>query len=135
MQKVDQASPRNGDDEDRAPTDPLASAVRESVEKLTAGDKEFLVEIIDTFLEDAPGMLETMRESVEQDKAPDLRLAAHSLKSNCADFGAESLRELCRQAEMLGKEGSLDGANSLVTQAKVEYDKLETVLKTLRAQA
>ena len=134
-QKVDQASPRNGDGEDQAPADPLAAAVRESVETLTAGDKEFLVEIIDTFLEDAPGMLATMRESVEQDKAPDLRLAAHSLKSNCADFGAESLRELCRQAEMLGSEGSLGGASSLVTQAKVEYEKLETVLKTLRAQA
>ena len=37
-----------------------------------------------------------MREGVEHSKAADLRIAAHSLKSNSADFGAETLRELCR---------------------------------------
>jgi HPt (histidine-containing phosphotransfer) domain-containing protein len=80
-------------------------------------------------------MLETMRESVEQGKALELRIAAHSLKSNSVDFGAESLGDLCRQAEMLGRDDNLGGANNLVTQARLEYEKLEAVLKTLRAQA
>ncbi len=132
---MDHASPRRSDGEDRASANPLASKVRESVEKLTGGDRDFLAELIDTFLEDAPGMLETMRESVEQGKALELRIAAHSLKSNSVDFGAESLGDLCRRAEILGRDDNLGGANNLVTQAREEYEKLEAVLKTLRAQA
>ena len=76
-----------------------------------------------------------MREGVDLGNAADLRLAAHSLKSNCADFGAETLRELCREAEAIGKNGVLEGADSLVTQARSEYEAVEAVLKKLRSEA
>ena len=75
-----------------------------------------------------------MREGVDQSKAADLRIAAHSLKSNSADFGAEALRELCKQAELLGQEGKLEGADSLVSQAASVYVAVESALKTLRGE-
>ena len=80
-----------------------------------------MAEIIDTFLEDAPDLVANMRKGVDQGNAADLRIAAHSLKSNSADFGAETLRELCKQAELLGKMGELDGADNLVSRAASEY--------------
>ncbi len=101
---------------------------------MTGGDREFMAEIIDTFLEDAPDLVANMRKGVDQGNAADLRLAAHSLKSNSADFGAETLRELCKQAELLGKMGELDGADSLVSRAASEYAVVETALKTLRSE-
>ena len=114
--------------------DELGATLRESLEKLTGGDKEFMAEIIDTFLEDAPDLVANMRKGVDQGNAADLRLAAHSLKSNSADFGAETLRELCKQAELLGKMGELDGADNLVSRAASEYAAVETALKTLRSE-
>ena len=114
--------------------DELGATLRESLEKLTGGDKEFMAEIIDTFLEDAPDLVANMRKGVDQGNAADLRIAAHSLKSNSADFGAETLRELCKQAELLGKMGELDGADNLVSRAASEYAAVETALKTLRSE-
>jgi CheY-like chemotaxis protein/HPt (histidine-containing phosphotransfer) domain-containing protein len=116
------------------PADELGATLRESLEKLTGGDKEFMAEIIDTFLDDAPDLLAKMREGVDHSNAADLRIAAHSLKSNSADFGAETLRELCKQAELLGQEGRLEGADSLVSQAASVYVAVESALKTLRTE-
>ena len=115
-----------------ASADELEAALRKSLEKLTGGDLEFMAEIIDTFLDDAPDLLAKMRDGVEHSNAADLRLAAHSLKSNSADFGAETLRELCKQAELLGEQGRLEGADSLVSRATSEYATIESALKTLR---
>ena len=112
----------------------LESTMRESLEKLTGGDREFMAEIIDTFLDDAPDLLTRMREGVDHSNAADLRIAAHSLKSNSADFGAETLRELCKQAELLGEEGRLEGADSLVSQAASVYAAVESALKSLRSE-
>ena len=115
-------------------TEDLGATLRESLEKLTGGDKEFMGEIIDTFLEDAPDLVANMRKGVDQGNAADLRLAAHSLKSNSADFGAETLRELCKQAELLGQTGELEGADGLVSRAASAYAVVETALKTLRSE-
>jgi CheY-like chemotaxis protein len=113
-------------------SDGLAATVRESLDSLAAGDSEFLLEIIDTFLEDTPDLLQQMSRGVKQAEPASLRIAAHSLKSNSADFGAEILRDLCKQAEAMGREGALDGADALVAQAVSEYVKLEEILTEMR---
>ena len=75
---------------------------------------------------------EKMQLAVKTGEASDLRLAAHSLKSNSADFGADVLRDLCKNGESMGKEGKLNGAGELVSNVIDEYKKLETVLQKLR---
>ncbi len=117
-----------------ATIDELGATLRESLEKLTGGDKEFMAEIIDTFLEDAPDLVANMRKGVDEGNAANLRIAAHSLKSNSADFGAETLRELCKQAELLGQRGELKGADSLVSRAMSEFAVVESALKSLRRE-
>ena len=112
----------------------LATTVRESLDKMADGDTEFLLEMIDIYLSDAPEMLEQMRKGIEQVEPSELRIAAHSLKSNSADFGAEKLRDLCKQGEALGRDGTVDGADVIVAQAFSEYAKLEEVLKEIQAE-
>ncbi len=112
----------------------LESAVRNSIESLTQGDREFKLQLIDAFLEDGPNLLKKMRCSVENGEPGKLRLAAHSLKSNSADLGAEAMRNLCKNGEIMGKNGGLSGADELVSSAIVEYEKLEAVLRTLREE-
>ena len=53
----------------------------------TAG-AEFAAELVDTFLEEASGMLAELRSARAENHAERFRRAAHSLKSNSNTFGA-----------------------------------------------
>jgi HPt (histidine-containing phosphotransfer) domain-containing protein len=111
----------------------LDAASLESLREL--GGEEFLGELIDTFLTEAPTMLATIRSSIEQGDADELRRAAHTLKSNAATFGAEVLAERCRELEDRAKGGELGGAGELAAGIGVEYVDVERALAALRAGA
>jgi PAS domain S-box-containing protein len=97
------------------------------------GGEDFLAEVIDAFLADAPGLLVTVRRSLEDGSNEELRRAAHTLKSNGATLGAEAFAELCRTLEQRAKTGELEGASELVDQIEAEYRPLEEALSALRA--
>ena len=86
----------------------------EKLQRLADGDRNFMLEMINTYLEDAPKLLADMRAAIDTGNAPQLRMAAHSLKSNSAEFGATQLANLGRELEMMGKLGEMEGS----------YDKL-----------
>ena len=65
----------------------------------TAG-AEFVRELIDTFLAEAPAMLASLDQSRATGNAADFRRAAHSLKSNSNTFGALALGALARDLEL-----------------------------------
>lgn len=93
------------------------------------GGQEYLVELIDAFLEDAPQLLSQLRRGFEDADASTLTRAAHTLKSNSAEFGATSLHHLCKDLEAMGKAGTLDGAAQLVTQTETEYERVKVALE------
>jgi CheY-like chemotaxis protein len=109
-----------------------ASAV-ESLRDL--GGEEFVAEVIDTFLSDAPALMETLRTTYEQGQTEGLRRAAHTLKSNGQTFGAGRFSKLCRELEERARSGELDGAAELVDRIEREYAALEQTLAALRATA
>jgi CheY-like chemotaxis protein len=109
----------------------LAAAALEKLREL--GGDDFLGELIDTFLADAPSLLATLRRALEQDEADEARRAAHTLKSNGATFGAEDFSELCRELEARAKDGRLEGAEQLVDRIDGEYARLQEALAALRA--
>jgi CheY-like chemotaxis protein/HPt (histidine-containing phosphotransfer) domain-containing protein len=67
----------------------------------TAG-ADFVVELVDAFLEDAPAMLAELRTAHAASDPDTFRRAAHSLKSNSATFGAITVTELARELELAG---------------------------------
>lgn len=79
--------------------------------KQMSGD-DFINELIDTFLEDAPKMIAEMQSALAANNAETFRRAAHSMKSNANTFGASALAALARELEMLGKEQKLSEAGS-----------------------
>ncbi len=76
---------------------------------------EFINELIDTFLDDAPKLVSQIRAALEAQDADSFRRAAHSLKSNAATFGAARLAELAKELEMLGKENRLGETGTKLT--------------------
>ncbi len=111
----------------------LEATALESLREL--GGDDFLTQVIDEFLADAPNLLAALRRSLEQDDADELRRAAHTLKSNGATFGAEEFSELCRELEEAAKSGQLAGAPALADRIEREYARVEEALTALRTGA
>ncbi len=99
---------------------------------ITGGDPELLTALIDTFLDDAPRLLDGARLGLRQGQADDVRRAAHTLKSNGATFGAVRLSELSRALESLARSGTLEGTVDLIAQIEAEYDQVRIGLAALR---
>lgn len=86
-------------------------AAFEELKGLSGAD--FINELIDAFLEDAPDMIQNMRTALETQDVEAFRRNAHSLKSNANTFGATELGVLARELELMGKEGNLNVGNRL----------------------
>lgn len=110
----------------------LDQAALTQLRQTVGDDPAILAELIDAFLEDAPGLLADIQRSVEAADGPGLRLAAHSLKSNSATFGALALAHLCAQLEAMGKEGLLDGAPAVAIQIEQTYPAVAEALREMR---
>ena len=67
----------------------------------TTGAK-FVAELVDTFIEEGPGMLAELRAARAEGNAERFRRAVHSLKSNGRAFGAVKLTALAREFELKG---------------------------------
>lgn len=68
---------------------------------------DFIDELIDAFLEDAPTLITQMRAGLANNDADTFRRAAHSMKSNAATFGAMELFAIAKELETLGREQNL----------------------------
>ena len=96
-----------------------------------AGD-DFVAELIDTFLDEAPGMFAALRGSLASGDADGFRRAAHSLKSNSNTFGAFAMGALARDIELggLGTDPARDVA--AIDRLAGSYDDAATALRALR---
>jgi HPt (histidine-containing phosphotransfer) domain-containing protein len=67
---------------------------------------EFVTELVDTFLDEAPRMLSALREAYAQHAVERFRREAHSLKSNSNTFGALTLGHSARDIELQGLDAT-----------------------------
>jgi HPt (histidine-containing phosphotransfer) domain-containing protein len=115
-------------------TAPTASTIdRATFEALkeTTG-AEFALELVDTFLQEAPSMLDNLRLALAAKDAEKFRRTAHSLKSNCNTFGAFTLAGMARELELSGLSQVLQrGAGPLEALAD-EYSRVAAALTELR---
>lgn len=93
-----------------------------------AAGADFVTELADAFLEEAPRMLAEIRDAQAQANAERFRRAAHSLKSNGLTFGATTLGAMARDLELGGLPASTVPVDALAT----EYDNVARALKDMR---
>jgi len=93
---------------------------------------DFIDELVDTFLEDAPRLIADLKSARLAVDADTFRRAAHSLKSNGATFGARRLSELAKELEMLGKENKLGDTGDRLEALERAYQAAAAELKGLR---
>lgn len=74
---------------------------------------DFINELIDAFLDDAPNMIQNMYAALDTKDLESFRRNAHSLKSNANTFGATELGSLAKELEIMAKENNLEIGNRL----------------------
>ena len=96
----------------------------------TAG-AQFVVDLVGTFLEEAPRMLAELRKACLNGDAEGFRRAAHSLKSNGNTFGALEFAALARELELRGLDGDATQDTSKLSALESEYLRAAAALKAL----
>ncbi len=87
---------------------------RRAIDRLVnviGGDPDDLLELLDDFERTTPGLVSAMRAGAIAGDRDQMRIPAHSLKSNSRDFGALKLARLCEALEQACKQG--DPADAL----------------------
>ena len=97
-----------------------------------AAGAEFVAELVDTFLEEAPQMLAELRRALAEGNADRFRRAAHSLKSNANTFGATVLGKLARDLELGGLALARDAAGAPIEALGREYARVAEALLELK---
>ena len=92
----------------------------------------FVVDLVDTFLEEAPGMLAELRAARAEGDADRFRRAAHSLKTNANIFGAVSLAARARELELAGLDAEPARQEAALTVLEAEHARAAAALKGLR---
>jgi HPt (histidine-containing phosphotransfer) domain-containing protein len=115
--------------DNRGTLDVLAlTELRESM----GGDQEFLLELIDEFLEDAPRQLESLRVAATLGDAEAARRAAHTLKGNGRTFGAGAFASLCQQVEAAAGGGDPDFVIACIDEINESWERFRTELVAVR---
>ena len=98
-------------------------------------EPDFLVELIDHFIRDAPPRLSALREAVTQGDAEGTAQIAHQFKGSCGVFGARLMTRLCGDLEERGRQKTLEGADAVVAQLESEFSRVQNALEVEKAKA
>jgi HPt (histidine-containing phosphotransfer) domain-containing protein len=106
-------------------------AVIAEVLESTGGDREFLGELIGTYLDDVPRQLAALREAASAGSADGVARAAHALKGASASLGAVGLAERSRVLELAARAGRIDDAGDQIGDLEAEFQRVAGALRSV----
>lgn len=109
---------------------PIDQSIFGELREATGAD--FVDELVETFLEEAPAMLADLANALDTGDTDRFRRAAHSIKSNANVFGAHAVADLARQLELGGLSGDPAADRSRVTALVQAYDQAAAALGMMR---
>jgi CheY-like chemotaxis protein len=92
------------------------------------GRPDVLGRIIDLFYSDAPRLLGQLEVAAGASDAAALQLAAHTLKSSCANVGALGLSATCREIEQYARGNDVGSALQHIRGIQLELDRVLAAL-------
>ncbi len=99
-----------------------------------SGNRKLLRNIVKTFREDCPRMMNRIRNALTAHDAVALADAAHALKGSIGNFGDSAALETSREMERAARQGKLDGAWELYATLEDQIALLLPALHTIGAQ-
>ena len=93
------------------------------------GDREFLKELLEMFLEDAQDQLANLREAVASADAPGVVAASHSIKGAAANLAAEQVFACAKEIEAASRAGQAAELADQVETLVARVDELASFTK------
>ena len=103
------------------------------IEMVVDGTSEGIIEVIDSYLGDAPSLINQIKKAAREGDSAQLENAAHTLKSSSAILGALKINELCLEVEEIAKNGIVV-ETALVCKLEAEYKRVHDELSQLKIQ-
>ncbi|MGD9660211.1 MAG: Hpt domain-containing protein [Porticoccaceae bacterium] len=96
--------------------------------KKLEGDKQLLMELAEMFLQQSPELLAAIDQALAKKDAPELRRAAHTLKSSAKVVGADATAEAALVLENLSRDNQLASAGAAIELLQAKIAELKPVL-------
>jgi PAS domain S-box-containing protein len=107
----------------------LDAAALANIRAIDDGDGSVIREVIQVYLDEAPGHLHALQTALERSDGGALGRVAHALKSASFNVGAIKLAETCRDLERVGKAGDLPAAPRLVSAISGLFERVQPLLR------
>ncbi len=104
------------------------------MQQLRSLKPDLLVRVIQLYREGTPKLLDEIDASIATGSPTELYKAAHSLKNSSANLGIIDITEHARDLESLGRQGSLEGADTLLRKLRGLYEATLGVLKDIELE-
>ena len=122
--------------QETAPSQPVKNVLDpdawQILQREMGNDPIILTELIDCFMEDAPGLLDNIWTTISQRNTSGLQAAAHTLKASSTALGGLTIASLCKTLEQMAQQGQLEGASKLAEALRDEYAALTVALQNQR---
>jgi len=112
--------------------------VLDELERSVGDDRAFLRELIETYLEDAPRQIASLRSGIVAGDVESTNRAAHTLKSTSASIGALGLSAMARELQTMTAVETTSAADlnepdvtALVDVIATEYESVRHELESL----
>lgn len=95
------------------------------LDEITGGDREFQVELIQTFLEDMPICLAALNKALQEKDLKVIESRAHQLKGASGAVGIWRMSELAKQLELQAKQQQLLQGEELLAQLELVWQEFQ----------
>jgi HPt (histidine-containing phosphotransfer) domain-containing protein len=92
------------------------------------GDRSLFKEVVRIFMEDTPGLIHSLGEGISKGNLDTVEKMAHAIKGSCAMISAKRLEGLAHQLEKMGRNGNLDGAETVYQNVIERFNGLKQII-------
>jgi HPt (histidine-containing phosphotransfer) domain-containing protein len=93
---------------------------------------DLVLQLIDLLISDTPKRLRVLEAAVASAQADEVCSTAHAIKGSASALGADTLAEKCYALEKLGRSGSVEGGEELLSLISIEYDRVVQQCELIR---
>lgn len=96
-------------------------------------DREFVIELVEIFLRDAPSRVRAVVDCAERGDLDGVEAAAHALKGSAGNLGAVLVRELAESLQLAGRAHDAATVKSCAPKLRAAYAEAEAELRRYAA--
>jgi signal transduction histidine kinase/DNA-binding response OmpR family regulator len=119
------------DSDPKPPSTPTEVLDKRSALEFIGGDQQLLSQLCETFLEQSPKLLNSVRQAIQDRRPKEVSMLAHTIKGSVSIFAAGKATNAASRLEQIGKSNDLSQADEAVEALTQELARLQPELTLL----